>query len=132
MLEAMPEDDKQPSLEGPVAALEREVRQLRAALGRTRATAESPFTPAARPEARPVAAPAAAPRPPVAPRLDLETLIGRYGMLGLATLLALAAIGTFVSWAVAHGLLGPTPRVALGLIAAAGIGAAGLKLRPRS
>src|SRR5204862_2602627 len=61
-----------------------------------------------------------------------ETLIGRYGMLGLATLLALAAIGTFVSWAVAHGLLGPTPRVALGLIAAAGIGAAGLKLRPRS
>src|SRR5213075_2502730 len=49
-----------------------------------------------------------------------------------ATLLALAAIGTFVSWAVAHGLLGPTPRVALGLIAAAGIGAAGLKLRPRS
>src|SRR5256885_11130121 len=62
-------------------SLEREVRQLRAELGRTRATAESPFTPAARPEARPVAAPAAAPRPPVAPRLDLETLIGRYGML---------------------------------------------------
>jgi hypothetical protein len=53
-------------------------------------------------------------------------------MLGLATLLALAAIGTFVSWAVAHGLLGPATRVLLGLVAAAGIATAGLKLRPRS
>src|SRR5207245_4148817 len=43
-----------------------------------------------------------------------------------------AAIGTFVSWAVAHGLLGPTMRVVLGLVAAAGIGAGGLKLRARS
>src|SRR5436305_13128677 len=53
-------------------------------------------------------------------------------MLGLATLLALAAIGTFVSWAVARGLLGPTMRIVLGLVAAAAIAAAGLKLRPRS
>ena len=64
--------------------------------------------------------------------LDLETLVGRYGMLGLATLLALAAIGTFVSWAMAHGLLGPTTRVVLGVVAAAAIAAAGFKLRPRS
>jgi hypothetical protein len=66
------------------------------------------------------------------PLLDLETLVGRYGMLGLATLLALAAIGTFVSWAMARGLLGPTTRVVLGLVAAAAIAAGGLKLRARS
>ena len=66
------------------------------------------------------------------PLLDLETLVGRYGMLGLATLLALAAIGTFVSWAMAHGLLGPATRVGLGLVAAAAIAAGGLKLRSRS
>src|SRR5438445_729546 len=90
------------------------------------------------PRPHPPAAPIqeAAPRPPPAPvttpSRDLESLVGRYGMLGLATLLALAAIGTFVSWAIAHGLLGPTVRVALGLVAAAAIAVGGLRLRPRS
>src|SRR5258708_29700280 len=74
--------------------------------------------------------PLPSPRSPPA-RLDLETLIGRYGMLALATLLALAAVGTFVGWAVKHGLLGPVPRVVLGLAAAAGIGVFGVRLRRR-
>jgi len=133
-----------PSLEARVAALEWEVRQLRAELIRARTSpeangsapraAEASF--AAAPAPSPVLEPAPAPRPQPAvaarPVLDLETLVGRYGMLGLATLLALAAIGTFVSWAVAHGLLGPGPRVALGLVAAAAIAAGGFKLRRRS
>jgi hypothetical protein len=68
---------------------------------------------------------------PVRQGPDLETLVGRYGMLALATLLGLAAAGTFVSWAIAHGLLGPVPRVLLGLVAAAAIGAFGVRLRVR-
>ena len=135
-----------PSLEARVAALEWEVRQLRAELIRARTSpeangsapraAEASFAaaPAPSPVLEPAPAPEPRPQPAVAARavLDLETLVGRYGMLGLATLLALAAIGTFVSWAVAHGLLGPGPRVALGLVAAAAIAAGGFKLRRRS
>ncbi|MGZ6123748.1 MAG: DUF2339 domain-containing protein, partial [Myxococcales bacterium] len=64
-------------------------------------------------------------------RLDLETLVGRYGMLALATLLALAAAGTFVGWAISHGLLGPSVRVLLGLLAAAALAVWGLRLRRR-
>src|SRR3989440_3023102 len=148
MLEGMAEDADRPSLEARVAALEWEVRQLRSEMIRARSSDDrNPSAPAppaiveARLDAPPRPRPAApiqeaAPRPPPAPvttpSLDLETLVGRYGMLGLATLLALAAIGTFVSWAIAHGLLGPTVRVALGLVASAAIAVGGLRLRRRS
>jgi len=145
----MSEDGNPRSLEGRVAALEWEVRQLRGELIRTqgagsRPSGAPPPLAAAAVEARfdtsaPARSTASSSRPAVEARsasraspLDLETLVGRYGMLGLATLLALAAIGTFVSWAVARGLLGPTTRVAVGLVAAAAIAAAGLKLRSRS
>ncbi|OLD46732.1 MAG: hypothetical protein AUI48_07035 [Chloroflexi bacterium 13_1_40CM_2_68_14] len=147
MLEGMAEDADRPSLEARVAALEWEVRHLRSEM--TRAKSSDDQSPSARAPApivearleappRPLAAPIpeAAPRPSPAPvttpLLDLETLVGRYGMLGLATLLALAALGTFVSWAIAHGLLGPAVRVALGLVASAAIAVCGLRLRPRS
>jgi predicted membrane protein DUF2339 len=144
-------EGERPSLEARVAALEWEVRQLRAQLIRARPAPEAtqvplpelvseviearlprppPPSPSSEAEAPPSPSPAR--MPAETPLLDLETLVGRYGMLGLATLLALAAIGTFVSWAIAHGLLGPGMRVLLGLVAAAGIAAAGLKLRPRS
>src|SRR5213080_2014386 len=102
MLEAsMSEDGNARSLEGRVAALEWEVRQLRGELIRTQGAGS-------RPSGAPPPLAAAAVEARSASRaspLDLETLVGRYGMLGLATLLALAAIGTFVSWAVARGLL---------------------------
>jgi hypothetical protein len=62
---------------------------------------------------------------------DVESLVGRYGMLALATLTGLAAVGTFLGWAITHGLLGPAARVALGLAVAAALGAAGLRLRRR-
>ena len=143
----MSEDADRPSLEARVAALEWEVRQLRAELVRA-GKDRNPSAPGpapiveARPDPSPRPHPSAAPIPEAAPRfspaavatprLDLETLVGRYGMLGLATLLALAAIGTFVSWAIAHGLLGPTVRVAIGLAASVAIAIGGVKLRPRS
>src|SRR5690349_8998745 len=112
------------SLESRVAALERELRDLRAEVRGSYAMEAAP--PPVAPQPRAVDEQARA------PRIDFETFVGRYGMLGLATLLALAAIGTFVSWAITRGLLGPTPRVIFGLIAAGAIAYAGLRLRPRS
>jgi predicted membrane protein DUF2339 len=137
----MPSDGDRPSLESRVSTLEREVRQLRAELLRTKSANDPSLAGIPEPVFAAVEAPAPvsrpgsdAPLPPAKPafHLDLETLVGRYGMLGLATLLALAAIGTFVSWAAARGLFGPTTRVILGFVAALGIAATGLLLRPRS
>src|SRR5712664_1613900 len=138
-----------PTLEVRVTALEWEVRQLRAELIRAKTAGERPTSPM--PPFAPVVEarlpadlpppsetpdsslePTRAPTAAASPGVDLETLVGRYGMLGLATMLALAALGTFVSWAIARGLLGPTTRVVLGLVAAAAIAAGGLKLRRRS
>jgi hypothetical protein len=52
-------------------------------------------------------------------------------MLGIAVFAAVAAVGTFLSWAIGHGylVLGPGARVLLGLAFAAGIGAWGMRLR---
>lgn len=65
--------------------------------------------------------------------LDVEKLVGRYGMLAIAVLAAVAAVGTFLSWAIRNGylLLGPEARVLIGLGAAAGLGWWGLRLRVR-
>jgi hypothetical protein len=52
-------------------------------------------------------------------------------MLALATLTGLAAVGTFLGWAITQGLLGPPARIALGLTLAGALGAAGLRLRRR-
>src|SRR5712692_9898369 len=131
------------ALEKAVDWLQRDLAQLRQQIGREaprgsepiQRAPESPLVVEALPvPPRPPAIEALPPlpRPPPRPaRPDLETLIGRYGMLALGTLLALAAVGTFVGWAVAHGLLGPVPRVVLGLVAAAAVGAWGVWLRPR-
>lgn len=94
---------------------------------------------AARP--RPMA-PAA---PPVPPRratggsipigspdgMSLETLIGRYGMIGGAVLLLLMGIGTFISWAIANNVITPVGRVGLGALGALAFVAAGFTLRSR-
>jgi hypothetical protein len=68
---------------------------------------------------------------PLSKQLDIESLVGRYGTLVLATVSALAAVGTFLGWAIANGLLGPSQRIALGLIVAAGLAVGGLRLRRR-
>ncbi len=130
-------------LEATVAALRGEIARLSARLegtaasyaaatppGKTAAglaTALKPPDPApvTTPPTRRAAAAAAGPQP------DIESLVGRYGVLALGTLTTLAAVGTFVSWAAARGLLGPTTRVVLGLILAASLAGAGLRLRAR-
>ena len=65
--------------------------------------------------------------------LDLEGLLGRYGMLIIAALAAAGAVGTFLSWAIGRGYLrfSPAARVAIGILVAAGVGAWGLRLRRR-
>ncbi|HZX96216.1 MAG TPA: DUF2339 domain-containing protein, partial [Myxococcales bacterium] len=110
------------ALEKAVDGLQRDLAEMRAPSGRE---PSFPPPPAAVVEAEP------APAPQRTPRIDLETLVGRYGMLALATLLALAAAGTFVGWAISRGLFGPPVRVALGLVAAAALGVWGLRLRRR-
>ncbi len=84
----------------------------------------------------------AAPRPAAAHRasrsayenvaaLDIEEIVGRYGTIALATLALLAGMGAFLTWAIAHGLLGPTQRVVLGALGAATVGGIGWWLRAR-
>jgi hypothetical protein len=64
---------------------------------------------------------------------DLERLVGSYGMLAIAVLAAVAAVGTFLSWAIKSGFLviGPAARVVIGLAAAAAVGVWGARLRRR-
>ena len=65
--------------------------------------------------------------------LDLERLLGRYGMLGIAVFAAAAAVGTFLSWAISRGYLTlpPAARIVVGLLFAAGIAAWAIRLRQR-
>ena len=62
---------------------------------------------------------------------DFEALVGRYGMLALATMAALAGVGTFLSWMIARGLLSAGVRVVLGLITAGVLAVVGYRLRRR-
>lgn len=55
--------------------------------------------------------------------------MGRYGTLVLATISALAAVAMFLNWAITKGYLGPTTRIGLGLLTAAGLAVGGLRLR---
>ena len=63
--------------------------------------------------------------------MTLETLIGRYGMIGIAVLLLLMGIGTFISWAIANNVITPAGRVALGALGALAFAAGGFTLRGR-
>jgi uncharacterized membrane protein len=63
--------------------------------------------------------------------LDLESLIGRYGTLALASLTILLGAGAFLSWAIAHGKIGPGLRVFLGALGAAAVAVVGWRLRAR-
>jgi uncharacterized membrane protein len=63
--------------------------------------------------------------------LDLESLIGRYGTLALASLTILLGAGAFLSWAIAHGRIGPGMRVFLGALGAAAVAVVGWRLRAR-
>lgn len=125
-----------------LAALERRLEALEAAV-RLLAAKEAP-TAAPPPVHPPHSGPPGMERPRSDPysapellsalglsKVDLESLIGRYGTLVLATVSALAAVGTFLGWAIANGMLGPTQRIALGLIVAAALAVGGIRLRRR-
>lgn len=60
-------------------------------------------------------------------------MLGRYVMLGIAVLAAVAAVGTFLRWAISKGYLTLTPgeRVIVALVFAAGIGVWGARIRRR-
>ena len=119
-------------LERSMSALAAEVAALRATLARGGAP-PLPFT-----NREPAVG---TPRPAQPPRrrsrllgegLDIERLLGRYGMLGIAVLAA-AAVGTFLSWAISRGYLTlpPVARIMVGLLFAAGIAFWGFRLRQR-
>lgn len=61
----------------------------------------------------------------------VEKAAGRYGMLALATITGLAAVGTFISWAAARVEIGPEVRVGIGVLLAIGLAVAGIRLLPR-
>ena len=141
-----------------LAVLEQHVRKLYEQIGalreelRTRdgVAPESAVAPAPSPrmEEAPrvfaAAEPAAAPPPPRpkpssdpnlhlrhTPDVDFEKFFGRYGTIAVASLAILMGVGTFLSWAIEHGLLGPTVRVVLGFVGAGIVAAVGLWVREK-
>jgi hypothetical protein len=123
-------------LERSVAALSNEVATIRAMLAGDAARAQQMVRPTPPPLPPSRARAEAAPRPRrrfLAAGIDLERLLGRYGMLGIAVLAAAAAVGTFLSWAISRGYLTlpPAARIVVGLAFAAGIAAWGFRLRKR-
>ena len=133
-------------VEQVITALSREVAAIRAELASPAPSVDSAQAsraadaPRPQPVERP-RAPAAGAEAPRARRtgrssrdlsaMDFERLLGRYGMLGIAVFAAVAAVGTFLSWAISHGYLtlGPEARVLLGLAFATAIGVWGMRLR---
>jgi uncharacterized membrane protein len=63
--------------------------------------------------------------------VDFESLIGRYGTLGLASLTILMGAGAFLRWAIANGKIGPELRVVLGALGAGVLAFVGWRLRAR-
>ncbi|HEY5220170.1 MAG TPA: DUF2339 domain-containing protein, partial [Gemmatimonadaceae bacterium] len=125
-------------LEAGTSALRAEVADLKARLHSPSAAnapvASSPAResfPPPRPQSRTGHAESYPSPAPIAAAPDFESIVGRYGVLALATLTTLAAVGTFVDWAAAHGLLGPVTRVVLGLLLAVALAGTGLRLRRR-
>ena len=103
-----------------------------------------PVAPAPRPLPPIVNATPASPPPPPRPRrsggsipigspggMSLETLVGRYGMIGGAVLLLLMGIGSFISWAIVNNVITPVGRVGLGALGALAFVAGGFALRKR-
>lgn len=130
-------NDRLRALEQQLAALTSEMAALRAELGHARRDAQPREITAAGAQPAPVRLTITRPSAPAIMRnvttQDLERALGRYGMLVLAGLAAVAAVGTFLSWAISHGylVLGPAARVGIGVAAGAGIGAWGMVLRRR-
>jgi len=140
MSDPTPIEERLARIERVIADLSAEVASIRRELRVPASTSPSAPAPAHNPSnvfrAEADAAPPRAKRafsPSTVTAHDLERLVGSYGMLAIAVLAAVAAVGTFLSWAVRSGFItiGPTARVAIGLAAAAGVGVWGARLRRR-
>ena len=135
-----------PSLETRIERLEHALRELSAEMAAVRTEVEALSAPPMHARGSNVESPRARPgigaaRPGVrgaigrgrylGESLDLERLLGRYGMLGIAVLAAAAAVGTFLSWAISQGYLtlSPTARIVVGLAFAVAIAVWGIRLR---
>ena len=144
------------ALEQTVADLAREVRALRAAVDRLQGVRDPARVDPIAEESSPALEPAKGWNPEAAlaaqleterreaqrraaerrsglerRKLDLESLIGRYGTLALASLTILLGAGAFLSWAIAHGKIGPGMRVSFGALGAAAVAVVGWRLRSR-
>ena len=132
------------ALERQVAELRAEVAQLRAAASRGEPVRVPPDVAALRLPPRPTTNRAASSQTPRGPftwardamrsasgGLELEAIVGRYGTLLLAALVILMGVGVLIRVAVSRGLLTPEVRVAMGALAAAAVGAAGLHFHRR-
>ena len=126
-----PDPERLESLEQTLARLTQELVEVRRAVADLRS--ESPHrVPQPQASALPPHAPtAAAPRAATVPRTDgsLENMVGRYGVLALAVLTIVMGAGALVSWAIAHGMLGPWVRVGLGALLAVVFAGAGMWMR---
>lgn len=139
------------AVEAEVAALRREIVELRSQLGDPSPARDAPRVDSRAAHSQPRDPPRPAPPPPrallgdpasrarLAPatsgeralHIDLESIIGRYGTVAAGALVILIGIGTLVVWAVQRGLLTPEVRVALGALATACVAGAGLYFRHR-
>ena len=135
-------DDRLARLTIELADARRDLAQLRASMGArppvdaalsAALSAASSAAPNAAPSARPAPPPPPPPAPPPPrPSIDLEKVVGRYGVLALAVLMIVMGAGALVSWALARGLIGPWVRISLGMLLAAALAAAGAVIRRKS
>ena len=124
------------ALEDRLAKLTMQLADARREIAEVRASVSGAPT-ASAPHAEPPREPPREPRfgpppPPPPPAIDLEKVVGRYGVLALAVLMIVMGAGALVSWALARGLIGPWVRVSLGLLLALGLATAGFLIRQKS
>jgi hypothetical protein len=125
--------------------LEREIAALRREIAELRAEREPPGERTLRGEPVLRRVPTSPPRPALVDdltrrlhldalphdRADLEAVVGRYGTVAIAALLILMGVGAFLTWAIGVISIGPRLRVVLGVVLAAIVAAAGWRLRTR-
>lgn len=128
----MADEQRIAALEQHVRSLYEQIAALRRELGAHGAPPPPPDAHAAPPPTPPAPTP---PRPrvvyPSPAPIDLEKLLGRYGTIAVASLAILMGVGTFLSWAIQHGLLGPVVRVVLGFVGAAIVAGVGVWVREK-
>jgi uncharacterized membrane protein len=121
-------------VEGRVAVLEEQIRDLLSRAGPAGPAAPAPPPVPAAPVAAPVsvaAPPSGAPGPPAGPALDLEQRIGARWATWVGIVVILVAVGLFLKWAFDNEYLGPAARVGVGIVGGLLMLLAGLALHRR-